>query len=674
MKRYRLLSILVIVFLCFYCQNQLSAKEFNLKEFKEKIPELLSATNAGTEFWTIFNPNWETDITDLMLYISSQSETNVTLEVPGKGYIRKKKTVPNDIIELKLTPSLGQCYRKTDRHHPEPDSVYPGYGVHVFSEQPILVLCASRADYSSDSYLALPVSSLGNEYVVASWPDIADDSLQYLSCYTAIISPYEENIVSFTMGGTKSSKTAGGQLPGETRNYNLSKGDVLSITSLGHLADLSGSHIKSSKPVSVISSNFCAQVPVETPYCDYMCEMELPFYTWGKHYFYTPIYGRLKNSIIRIFTKEAGTTLYRDGIQLAKLDSASGLKNVGWLSIRADEGAPRPIVFSGDKPIYVVQYNCSQDDDSVQSDPFMMVLPPYEQFQKEITFNTPGIKGGGGFSINYLNLVYKASETDSIPEDLEIGLEQGGQFVWRKLLDIDPNPGQSFSILINGKKFSNKTIKLPADGVYKIRANDPFCVYAYGFTPWESYGHPASAALWDLSKNDYIPPKPTWTLTCDGTVDDGIVEDLPNDSINRSNLYTIIFQSDSSFNFEFQYDDFIPREVSSTKWYANVIDKRKDAKAVVSFIDGSGNDTTIEINYYSDFLNIKPDVDFGKLKIGDTVIKEVWGYNEQSHPIMIDSLILKYNDKGFELLNQNFPLILDEGSSIMFRLRFIATK
>jgi hypothetical protein len=341
--------------------------------------------------------------------------------------------------------------------------------------------------------------------------------------------------------------------------------------------------------------------------------------------------------------------------------------------MRADVGAPRPIVFSGDKPIYVTQYNTGILDDNVDSDPFQMVLTPYEKFQKEITFNTTGIRGGVGFTTNCINIVYQPDSLGKIPDDLEFASVLGGQIVWKKLNYIDPNPGTAFSIPVKSKTYYCKTILLPGDGVYKMRANDPFAVYAYGFSACDSYGHPASVSLINLGKADTLPPKPTWSQECNGEINNGFVEDMPQNN-DRSNLSQIIFNKDESYNYKFSYEVFIPGEDAFTKWVAWVMDTKKDAHFVVTFSDMSGNDTTIEENFGSYFLNIKPDVDFGKLKIGDTVIKEVWGYNEQSHPISVYSLILKYNDMGFEIVNANYPLILDTGDAVKIQLRFIATK
>ncbi|MBI5323949.1 MAG: IgGFc-binding protein [Ignavibacteriae bacterium] len=495
--KFKFTALIAILLLTCFVVTSSSAKDLNLKEFKKNLPELLGSNNVGTDFWVTFNPCWESSgaKNDLKLYVSSGVVTTVTVEIPGKGYLRQQKTVANDIIEFTLTPALGQCYRKTDMQAPEPDNVYPGFGVHVYAPQPIIVYGVTRYQYTSDSYLALPSSSLGKDYVVASWCDISDFGMQYLPCYTAVVSPYDNNRVRFTMGGTAGSRTAGGLEPGETKSYTLWKGDVLLISSYGQRSDLSGSRIKATKPVSVLSSNFCAYVPENTGYCDYMCEAELPTNTWGTEYHYTPIFGRLRNSIIKIFTKEAGTSISMDGVKLTTLKTGAGLENDGWIRMRADVGAPRPIVYSGDKPIYVEQYNPGQSDDNIVSDPFMLILTPLEQYQREIIFNTPGIKGGFGFTTNYINLVFRANDDGSIPSDLEFAQVLGGEFVWKPVMSIDPKPGLPFTVKVDGKTYFSKTILLPGDGVYKIRANDPFacCTRRFGKT-----GHIASASDMDI--------------------------------------------------------------------------------------------------------------------------------------------------------------------------------
>ncbi|MFA6569711.1 MAG: IgGFc-binding protein, partial [Bacteroidota bacterium] len=358
------------------------SKDFTLNKFKEKIPELLSLTNAGKEFWVTFLPCFESAnavISTLKVYVSSAVKTVVTLEIPGKGYYNQRPTIPNDIIEFTIDPSLGQPYRKTDLQPAEPEQVYPGFGLHIFADDPIIVYGVTRFTATSDSYLALPVSSLGKEYIVASWADIADNGVsfgQYLPSYTACVAAFDRTVVRFTLGGTNYTTTAGGMKPGETKSVTLYKGDVFMLGSFGNLADLSGSKWRATKPVAVISGSYAAYIPTNICCWDYIVEMELPTNTWGKEYHYTPIAGRLKNSMIKIFAKENNTNVNRDGNFLGTINYAGGLEGEGWFRMRAGEGSPKPFVFSADKPISVTQYNCGQLDDGIQSDPFQMVLTP----------------------------------------------------------------------------------------------------------------------------------------------------------------------------------------------------------------------------------------------------------------------------------------------------------
>ncbi|MBI5324944.1 MAG: hypothetical protein HZB41_06695 [Ignavibacteriae bacterium] len=461
--------------------------------------------------------------------------------------------------------------------------------------------------------------------------------------------------------------------PGDTRQYNLYKGDVLIFGGIGQHSDLSGSRIRANKPVSVISGNFCAYIPENTPACDFIIEMELPTDTWVTEYHGTKILNRVRNSFIKIFPKESGTKIFRDGVQLTTLQTGGGLENTGWLRMRADEGSPRPIVISGDKPISVTQYNPGQNDDNVLSDPFQMILTPWEQYQREIVFNTPGIKGGVGFTSNYVNLVYRAANDGTIPDDLEFASVQGGAFVWKKLNGLDPNPGQQFNVLVNGKKYYSKTITLPGDGVYKIRANDPFAAYAYGFSNFDSYGFPTSVALGDLEKPDTIPPDPKWKLECDGTIRGATVEDMPRNN-DRSNLSKIIIVSEESFNYKMSYKDFMPGEDPATDWEAWVVDKNRDGRAVIIFTDRRGNDTIITINYYAVKLAIRPNLDFGTLPIGAVVEKDAWIINESSESaVMLDSLALKFNNQGFEVYGINLPYLLQPLDSVMIKVKFTAT-
>lgn len=655
MKIKHALGILVLILVL---AAQSFAKLESDSEIKNKLPKLLGANSIGNDFWFTFHPCWETEGQNnyLKIYVSAGLATQVTVEVPGKGFVTTQTTIPNDVIVFNLDPATGQCYQKDDRKPPMPDQIFHGYGVHVYASDPIVVYAVTRFHYTSDGFLALPVSSLGKEYIVASYGDVADNVQQYLPSYTSIVAAYDNTHVKFTLGGTNSTRTAGGMNPGESVDSVLNKGDVWLIASSGHASDLSGSKIESDLPVAVVSGNFCAYIPLEAAACDFISEMELPTYTWSKSYHVSHICTRIKSDLIKIFAKEPNTIIYRDGLQISTIANAGGLLNTGYLEMRTNNELTdiKSIVISGDKPISVTQYNPGQQDDNIPSDPFQMVLTPLQQYQKEIIFNTPGVNGDG-FSHNFVNLVYQVSEANVMPDDLMFAKVENGAFVWRAIKNFDSNMGERFTYNVDGKIFYSKTLTLPGDGVYKIKSGLPFAAYAYGFSDYDSYGFPTSVSVADLEKDDSLPPLPTWTIdTATGVIENGLVMDMPNDTEKRSNLSTIQMDRTLSYNYDFSFTPVVWGEGYLTTWKANVKNLSEDAQLVVSFIDRRGNDSTVVIQYTCSTLGVKPGhAESGQYKVDAEV---------SPNPVGDDGADLKVNVElniatQIQIFNSNGELI-----------------
>jgi hypothetical protein len=650
-----------------------------IENVKEKLPKMLGSNNAGKDFWFSFHPCWETEGANnaLKIYVSSGIATQVTLEVPGKGVHQAKTTIPNDIIEFTLTPGEGQCYQKTDQQPPKPDAVYPAFGVHVFADQPIVVYGVTRYQYTSDGFLALPTNSLGKEYRVASYADPTDNTFQWLPSYTSITAAYDGTVVNFYMGGNNYTVSAGNLYYPQIARQTMNKGDVWLIASARAYGDLSGSKVKSSKPVAVTSGNFCAYIPTDKGYCDFIIEEELPTYTWGKEYMVTRIANRLNGSIIKVFSQDMNTKIYRNGRLIQLIPKDYGWIGDGYIEMRANSDITdrSPAVISGDKPISVTQYNPGQEDDGIVSDPFQLVLTPIEQYQKEIIFNTPGIKGGYGFPTNYVNLVFKKGDTQITPDDLQFGQANAGTILWKKVSSL-PGAPEPFDTLANGDQYYNKIISLDGEGVYKLKGDKPFAAYAYGFSDYDSYGFPTSVALGDLSKPDTVAPTPIWTIACDGNVNDGFVRDQPPDITVRSNLSMIVYDDVQSYNYIFTYKEFMPGEDSTTTWKLEIKDPTKDAKAVITFSDRRGNDTTIVIQFFASNIAIRDTIfDYGLLSIGDTQEHQFWAINDNANaPATIRDIRLKSGSQGFELLDLSLPFVLAPKDSIPFRVRFTATQ
>jgi len=403
--------------------------------------------------------------------------------------------------------------------------------------------------------------------------------------------------------------------------------------------------------------------------------MELPTNTWGKKVHASRIETRKKTVVQRIFARQPNTTIFRNGRQMALIQKAGGTMGIGWLDIQLDEEPNLPWVWRGDKPISVTQFNCGQQYDGVTSDPFQMICTPLEQYQTEIVFNTPGIRGGFGFPDNYVNIVYLANEFGEIPEDLEFAKVNNGEFSWTKVSSISPAPGWQFKddeIINDKRQYYSKTIMLPGDGVYKLRAKDPFAAYAYGFSNYDSYGFPTSVALGDLDYPDTVAPDPKWTSIC-GDVEGATVTDKPDDERYRSNLALIIFHKDESFNYKFKYEEFTPGEDVSTTWECKVIDPLKDARAVITFTDRRGNDTTIVLEYFVSKFAIEPkDWNFGKLQKGEVVTKDFKVRNIGNGMARLSDLKLWRNNQNFELINFALPVDLQPQQAMDFTVKFTA--
>lgn len=640
----------------------------------KSLDAMLGTNNAGTEFYLTFHPGWENTSGNniIKIFIGSEYPAHVKLSINGKNYSQSLTVTPYNISEFDLSTSLAQCYRKSDVEPPLIDAVFKGFGISVTSDEPIIVYALAKYSNSCDGYLALPVSSLGRQYVIASSPDPATDNTQFLPSYSSIVAAFDNTYVQFTLGGTSGTKTAGGMVTGETRSQVLNKGDVWLIAGSGAFADLSGSVVVSDKPVAVISGNYCANVPIDVYYCNYMIEMQLPIWAWGKTFHVSPILKRIKNSFIKIFSSKPNTKIYRDGSLIGSLNSFGGVENVGYMDLRVEDGNSKPILITADKPITVTQFNTGQEDDGVVNLPFQMVLSPLEQYKYEVSLGTPLFSDDPSSFENYVNLIYQATDNGQIPDNLEFGQEQGDTLYWQNIKSIDPNPGVEFYQFNTNKRYFTKFFVLPPGKFYEFRGNTPITAYVYGSSNYYSYGYPAAMSLTDNTTHDTLAPYVSYSVNCDGSVTNGYVSDRPDDPAGRSNLGIIVQHSSESDNYTFNYNHFFPGSDQTTTWSLQVNDKNRDAVAVITFTDRAGNDTTITIHYYAKKLLILPkSLNFGLFKENESIIKDFIAINQSDAPILISNLNLKFGNQGFTLFFDSLPKMLNQGDTLKFSVKFV---
>jgi hypothetical protein len=668
----------ILLVCCFFLLIFYQSHSQSEKNIHEWLPALVNNSNAGTEFFLTFHPCWESSGTDnyIMLYIISKKATDVTVRVNAKGYEQTQRTVPNEITVFSLHPAIAQPYAKDDRDKPEDDQVWVEAGVHITSESPIICYAFTQYQYTSDGYLAIPVNTFGKEYIISSWTDIGSNQNpggQYLTSYSSAVAAYDKTKIRYTGGGPSFSQTTTGIKVGESVVYNMNQGDVLLMASIGAYSDLSGSKFTANKPFTTVSGNFCSYVPEFVAACDFMIEADYPTHSWGKTYVVTPIQDREKNSWIKIYAKEAGAKLYRDGEPFGELTHGGGGK-IGecYLSMRVLDAkeAPRPVVISSDKPIMVVQYNPGQNDDGVPADPFQMALTPFEQWPKNITLMVED------FQLNYVNLVYQVDENETMPSDFEIAECKNDDIEWRRVKEVYPDMGQKLDEQIDGKTYYSKIITLPGDGVYMLRANTPFAAYSNGKSTYESYGFASYALLNDLQKDDKEAPITDVFLDEFGVVrnnsnssDQLVCTDHPEDEEYRSNMSKIVVDYVFTSNFKFDHEEFVPGEYRDVLWSASVADTNKPATFVAYFVDRAGNHQTVTLywkggasvleEYIARAIEVYPNPSNGIVNIKsnkqDLIIKNIRVLDNQGKQVQTDisdfsKLFLNQLSNGFYYL------------------------
>lgn len=678
---YTRLTLIALLFLSFAIPKSLFGA-VDEEEMKAKLPMMMGQNNVGKDYWFTIPPCYEEESSGadnfIKVLVTSPKATKVTVQVEGKGYYKTETTLPNGVIEFKLTPTQAQAILHAgNTNKPPAAKVYKKAGVHVFSDDPVVVYVVVRYRATSDGFLAIPTAAFGTAYINMVYKEPAITS-GLMAPFTGITAAYDNTQVTFKMGGGDEGNDEvpldGGRKlkTGETAKEYLDKGDVWLLSINGQRQDLSGSRIEGTKPFSIVSGVHCANFPVGNSWCDYTVEMELPIYTWGKQYYVAPKKGRKYNGIIRIFASEDDTEIFRDDSYIGTLRKGGGGEmGVAYHEMRVwpmldDFGQPiKPKIatITGNKPISVMYYNTGVQEDgdpAPVTDPYMMIMTPIEQFQTEIYFPSPNATGGkDGFLENSMTLVFEL-DNGIMPQDLMFAemSRTGAPPQWVTVSGKFGAGFEEFVLPYKGKKYATIELQLGAEGVYGIKSDSTrFAAYSHGAGSYDSYGFPTSAALNDLTIPDTNAPVPTYVQTCDGDVlnDKGIVTDMPNDDASRSNMADLYLIENLNENYDFQWKtqggEFIPGQVRTLSWTLKVIDKKQAARATIYFVDRAGNDTTITIVYNPPQYEVVSGNDFGVVAEtgGPVFLQDTIRNLSTQTPLYVTRVELQRGNQGFSI-------------------------
>ena len=317
-------------------------------------------------------------------------------------------------------------------------------GIHVTTLDPVSVYGLNSQSQTTDAFTALPTSSLGREYLALSYTDVAN----FLFGRLGIVGVHADTEVTWTPFG--SSQTSSTTLqPGEVELINVQNGDI------------SGTKVSADKEVAVFASHDCVSVPLEYSACDHLSEQLPPVSAWGTQFLSVPLATRTRGDTFRILASEDDTTISINGEDVAVLQSGEFHETI--IETLAE--------MSSNKPVLVAQYSNGQEYDGTISDPFMMLIPPFEQFLSAYVFSTPG----SGIRTNFVNVI---APLDAISE---------------VVLDGAQLPSTSFSP-IGDSGFAGAQIPISV-GAHSLTAPLPIGAFVYGFDDFDSYGYPGGMSL-----------------------------------------------------------------------------------------------------------------------------------------------------------------------------------
>ena len=516
--------------------------------------------NKGTEFFMAFLPNLSTP--NVELHLTGEVATNVTVQYPVNAptFSTTVAVTPGNITIVELPSSAAQSWTA---------GTAQDNAVRAFADDEFIVYMINRAPRTSDAALALPVDALNTDYIVASFSaSFAPDS------EFAVTGAFDNTTVTIT----PTNALTGGFAAGVPFNVTLNRGQAFlgQGTTSGSAGDLTGTIIQADKPIALTNGNQCTNVPPGTLFCDHVFEVGQPVQTWGRTALVGPLPNRPNGSVYRILASEDTTTVQLDGVGIATLDRGQFI-DTGPLS-----GAH---TFSGDKPIFVVQYMTgSSFSGATLGDPAMGNMVPSEQYLQAYTFSTVG---GGQFVENFVTIIAQDSDVSA------------GTI----LLDGATVPAADFTAIGGtGFSFANQVL---VSGVHQTASNGSHGITVEGYNQADSYLYPGGARFQLINpEGDANPPvcsftggtsgsgtatdnRPSEDTNGNGVLDAG--EDLNgNGQIDEDAGIFFVELDPGSTNLALNVDPFTPG-AGVVNYTVTVPDPTRAGTGGITATDGEGN-------------------------------------------------------------------------------------
>lgn len=342
--------------------------------------------------------------------------------------------------------------------------------IHLTSDNPMNIYALNYTPNSADVALIFPTSALGKEYYAICYEPRVHETAQGgygngRNSEFLIVATEDSTMV--TIVPTKvTDQMKPAHVPFQIK---LNKGEVYQVQSMNRnnltgQGDLSGSNIRSDKPVAFFSGSLSTTIPATSGVSawDHLYEQIPPIQAWGNQFMAVPLKSRQRDTY-RIFAA------YDNTMVKVGNDTYLLLNKGDYKEFMLEYSDPR--IVDSTKPILLVQYSNSQSVDASftggNGDPFMIIVSPLNQTKQNVTFvayNSAQITDR-----YFVNVIAKDISTSFIT--------------------LDQAPVQFTSLPNTGYSYAQISIKQGNHQLQTSMADKGFIAYVYGFGGVESYGY-----------------------------------------------------------------------------------------------------------------------------------------------------------------------------------------
>ena len=500
--------------LLFFCLIVFSINNLHAQNF----------SNKGKDFWLGYGyhvsmPYGSGNTQDMIIYLTSDQNATVKIDIPGIGYSRSYQVTANNVTVSDTVPkNLLLDARITG----------PGKfnkGIHITSDNPVVAYAHIYDQNISGATLLFPTNTLGKDYYSVNYTQKSNEenSNSYFFVVatedsTSIeITPSAENLNNFPVGVPVVVNLNKGEI------YNVMGTTELGSLSIGwHGSDLTGSRIRSisnsngtCKPIAVFSGSGKMYIGSHVyGNADNFFAQAFPAKAWGTRYLTAPTLTQ-PNNYFRVCVKDSTTIVKVNGVAIPTSSLINGFYYQFKNGNQLGANLPRPNLIEADKPILVAQYCTTFGEDGnpnasweywnyggyIGGDPEMIYLSPLEQTINNIT-------------------LYSADRFEIILSFINIIIRKEGVASFK--LDGVPISSSTFESHPGDNNYSYAMIPVYSGVSHNLYSDSGFNAIAYGFGDAESYGYNAGTNIIDLEpsifiRNDSAKSGVVYTETCVGS-------------------------------------------------------------------------------------------------------------------------------------------------------------